>query len=118
MYLCDTLINGYKFQNSFMKDFDDIDENLDGKDKKNLQNAIKDLFEKIFNESKTDIKKLVDLACVVNLRSWFHYDMGNKPLSILYSDLYYKVYNHVYDSGYNDGIFNDNDIAYFHNITD
>lgn len=56
--------------------------------------AIKDTFDRAFNEWKTNKVFCTELAMVLNHKSWKHVD--NVDLSKLYADLFYKVQDYVY----------------------
>lgn len=105
MYNRNELVNGYTFQFGFQEKFDALDEANDPK-------GVKNLFKSITNEHK-DIKSLTELACVLNLRCWYHYREGNHTLSALYGDLFYKTQNIVYS-----GKYSDEELTYFFRVTD
>ena len=53
--------------------------------------AVKDTFKRAFEEWRTDVVYVTELALVMNWKCWDHYEKGNTELSMLYSDQYYKV---------------------------
>lgn len=55
------------------------------------EEAVKDTFNRAFEEWKSDYRYLTDLVMVVNHKCWEHYEKGNERLSYLYSELYYKA---------------------------
>ena len=53
--------------------------------------AIKDTYQRAFNEWKSDYKYLTELILVLNWKCWDFYDEGNNEYSLLYSNLYYEA---------------------------
>ena len=53
--------------------------------------AVKDTFKRAFEEWRTDVVYVTELALVMNWKCWDHYEKGNTELSMLYSDQYYEV---------------------------
>lgn len=101
-----TMLNGHEYETTFHFDFD-IADHFGIK-------AVKDTFNRAFNEWKDDIKYLTELSIVMNNRCWFWYEQGNEKLSQLYADYYYKTKNYAYE---NDK-FTDDDKHYYFEMTD
>ena len=74
---------GYKQITTFYSDFSIADAFGVG--------AIKDTFNRAFNEWKSDYKYITELVMVLNWKCWEHYGAGNMGLSELYQKLYYKA---------------------------
>lgn len=55
--------------------------------------AVKDTFNRAFQEWRTNYLYLTEFVIVLNQRCWMHYDKGNMELSKLYSDYYYKAHD-------------------------
>lgn len=92
------------FQTTFMIDFRIAD--------KFGNAAIKDTFNRAFNEWKGNIKYVTELCVVMNMLCWYWYDKGNDTRSQIYGDYYYKVRDYVYDN------YSGEDTEYFFNMTD
>lgn len=80
----------YKFKTTFWSDFT-ISEAF-GDD------AIKDTFNRAFNEWKTDVVYVTELAIVMNWKCWHWYDNNNQERSKLYADYYYQVRDWALDN--------------------
>ena len=52
--------------------------------------AIDDTAKRCFDEWKHDYKYLTELIMVLNHKSWYYDSKNNRPISDLYSKLYYK----------------------------
>lgn len=86
--------------------------------------AIKDTFNRAFNEWKGNKEYFTEMTIVMNLLCWQYYEYSNDQdteqeqrefftkMSELYSDYYYKCRDYVYDN------WSKEDITYFYNITD
>lgn len=74
--------------------------------------AIRDTFNRAFNEWKTNTVYLTELVLILNWKLWQHHNAGNEE--------YAKVYNELWETA--DGYAVDNltgdDLAYFYNTTD
>ena len=116
MYFENTLPNGHVLDYGFMECFDAFDESV--KKGENDITVISKVFEDLFNQAPDDIHRLTDLACVVNLRCWYWFDVGDSTMSRMYSELYYKVNDHILGTGYENGTFTDEDVSYYARITD
>lgn len=76
-----TLPNGYELQSTFWQDFSVAD--FFG------ANAVKDTFNRAFNEWKTNHVYLTELVVVLNWKIWQHYEKnGSCELSMLYNKLW------------------------------
>ena len=60
--------------------------------------AIQDTYNRVFNEWHNDYKVITEFCMVLNHRCWLHYGLydkfkndKNKHMSMLYSNLYYKL---------------------------
>lgn len=73
--------------------------------------AIKDTFNRSFNEWKTDYKYLTELVIVLNHKCWSYYGKDNEK-SNLYADLYKKA------SGYAKETLEGEEFEYYWRITD
>ena len=80
-------VNGYKTKTTFYNDFT-IADFFGAK-------AVKDTYERAFNEWKDNVVYLTELVLVMNWKCWYWYNKGNIKLSMLYKDLYYKAHNYA-----------------------
>lgn len=79
-----TLPNGYEMTTTFPMDFSIAD--AFGTE------AVKDTFNRAFNEWKTNYVYLTELVITLNLKIWQHYQQnGSCPLSRLYNELWEKA---------------------------
>lgn len=76
------LENGYEIKTTFWSDFSIAD--AFGID------AIKDTFNRAFNEWKNNTEYVTELACVMSWKSCVWYEKNNE-YSMLYADYYHKV---------------------------
>lgn len=60
------------------------------------EGAVKDTFERAFEEWRDDYRYLTDLVIVLNGKAWEHEDSGKQGLSRLYSDLYEQANSYAY----------------------
>ena len=74
-------------------------------------NAIKDTFNRAFNEWKDDYKYLTDLVIVLNWKCWDWYEKDQK-ISELYSKLYEKANRYALSHLKGD------ELSYFFRVTD
>lgn len=106
-YIPRTMPNEQEYQTTFHLDFDIADHfGLEG---------VIDTFNRAFNEWKHNIEYISELCVVMNIRSWFGFEKGNKQLAKLYEDYYYKVRDFVYDDN---SPFNEKEQSYFFQMTD
>lgn len=82
--------NGYKPITTFWEDFSIADHFG--------INAIKDTYNRAFNEWKKDYKYLTELSLVLNWKSWEHFENGNTDLSALYGELWEKADTYAYEN--------------------
>lgn len=76
---------GYEFQTTFWSDYKIA--NKFGK------YAVKDTYERAFNEWKNNVLYMKEMTFVLNIMCWEFYHAGNKEMSNLYGDLYYDCYD-------------------------
>lgn len=76
-------INGYETKTTFWDDFSIAD--VFGK------GAITDTYKRAKAEWQNNTEYITEFVMVLNWKCWQHYENGNKELSKLYSDLYYKA---------------------------
>lgn len=74
-------------------------------------NAVKDTFERAFNEWKGDYRYLTDLVITLNHKIFEHYD-GNEPLAKVYNALWVKADNYACNN------LKGEELAYFYTETD
>lgn len=55
--------------------------------------AVKDTFNRAFQEWRTNYLYLTEFVIVLNHRCWMHYDRGNHELSKLYADYYHQAHD-------------------------
>lgn len=75
------------FSTTFFMDFSIADKFGD--------DAIKDTFERAFNEWKGDYRYLTDLVIVLNQKIWEWYEAGNEPRARIYNDMWIKAQNYA-----------------------
>lgn len=97
-------VNGYETFTTFWEDFSIAD--------RFGESAIKDTFNRAFNEWKSDYKYLTELVMVLNWKIWEHHDKGNTTLAKLYNDLWEKADGYAYDN------LQDDELSYFFRTTD
>ena len=86
-----TLPNGYEMTTTFWEDFSIAD--IFGIE------AIKDTFNRAFNEWKTDYIYLTELVIVLNYKIWFWYERnGECEQSTLYNELWSKADAYAIDN--------------------
>ena len=101
-----TLANGYETQTTFWQDFTIADGfGID---------AIKDTFNRAFNEWKKDYHYLTELVIVLNLKIWEHYEKNGQDdaKAILYNDLWGKADSYATEN------LKGNELEYFYRTTD
>lgn len=57
--------------------------------------AVKDTFDRVWKEWKSDYKALAEIVIALNWELWRQYEKGNMPLAKLYEELYYKAKNYA-----------------------
>jgi hypothetical protein len=96
--------NGYKPITTFWEDFSIADKfGID---------AVKDTFNRAFNQFKTDYKYLTELSLVLNWKIWEHHEKGNNELAKLYDWYWRRVDNYAYEN------LNDEEKSYYWEKTD
>lgn len=101
-------MTGYKPITTFYEDFSIADKfGID---------AIKDTYNRAFNEWKSDYKYLTELVMVLNWKIAEHYKEGgtekDNEIASLYNDLYLKADEYAVDN------LKDEQLKYFYNTTD
>lgn len=97
------LENGYETKTTFFNDF--AIANAFGAD------AIKDTFERAFNEWKNNLEYVTELSMVMSIYSCYFYEK-NENYMIIYSDYYHKVDDYVFKH------FKGEDLQYYIKTTD
>ena len=82
---------GYEPKTTFYGDFT-IAELVSGVE------GVKDTFNRVFDEWKSNIEYFTELVLVLNHKSWEHYNNKNNELSMLYVELYEKADDHLFSS--------------------
>lgn len=75
-------------------------------------NAIKDTFNRAFNEWKSDYRYLTHLVIALNHKIWEHYEKGNKAYAELYNSLWENADAYACDNLKGD------ELSYFCKLTD
>ena len=78
-------VNGYETKTTFWSDLS-IADHFGFK-------AVKDTFDRAFNEWKTNAEYLTELVMVLNWKLWQHYDAGREEFAKLYDQLWRKADN-------------------------
>ena len=73
------IVNGYQTQTTFWQDFQIAEQFGEA--------AIRDTFNRAFNEWKSNHIYLTELVMVLNWKLWVHYENGNVCLSRVYDEL-------------------------------
>ena len=60
--------------------------------------AIKDTYNRAFNEWKSDYKYLTELVMVLNHKIWEHYEKNNPVYTELYDELWRTTHEWAYDN--------------------
>ena len=97
-------MTGYKPKTTFWQDFS-IADNF-GAD------AVKDTFNRAFNEWKTDHVYLTELVLVLNHKIWQHYQHNNEELARLYNDLWAMADRWACEN------LKGEELSYFYEVTD
>ena len=75
-------------------------------------NAVKDTYQRAFNEWKDDYKMLTALVITLNHKIWQHYEAKNNTLASLYDELWKKADQYACDT------LKDEALRYFLEVTD
>lgn len=94
----------YKLKTTFWMDFTIAD--IFG------TNAIKETFDRAFNEWKSNYIYITELCMVLNWKIFEHYEKGNHEYGLLYDELWKKVDSYCCDN------LKDEELKYFCKITD
>lgn len=98
---------GYETKTTFYGDFT-IAEFVSGLE------GVKDTFNRVFDEWKTNIEYFTELVMVLNHKSWEHYEKKNNELSMLYVELYEKADEYLFCSPN----FSSEDLSYAMSVLD
>ena len=94
---------GYKPITTFWEDFTIADRfGID---------AIKDTYNRAFNEWKNDYKFMTELCLVLNHKIWRYYD-DNRTIAAVYNDLWIKLDEYLSNT------LKDEELDYYYRITD
>lgn len=74
--------------------------------------AVRDTFDRAFEEWRDDYVYLTELVIVLNWKIWQHYDNGNEQLSRLYDELWREADGFAFDT------LKDDELVYFCKMTD
>ena len=74
--------------------------------------AIKDTYDRVFEEWKSDYRYLTDLVMVLNHKLWEHYENGNGNYAGLYNQLWGKTVNYAETHLHGD------ELSYYYRVTD
>ena len=74
--------------------------------------AIKDTYNRAFNEWKVNYKMLTELVMTLNHKLWEHYESHNEEFAVLYNDLWQQADNYAVDN------LKDEELTYYYNVTD
>lgn len=97
-------MTGYKPKTTFYMDFSIAD--MFG------VSAIKDTYNRAFEEWKSDVEYITELVMVLNWKIWEHYESKNAKYTELYDSLYTKLRDWCFDN------LKGNDLTYFLRTTD
>ena len=97
-------INGYETMTTFWNDFTIAD--AFG------ASAIKDTYNRAFEEWKSNYKYLTELVMVLNWKLWQHYEQNDMALAELYNDLWQQVDAYACEN------LKGEELKYFYEVTD
>lgn len=98
-----TELNGYEPKTTFWQDFSIAD--------RFGPNAVKDTFNRAFEEWKSDHVYLTELVLVLNHKIWQHYG-HNDDLARLYNDFWTEADRYACEN------LTGEELSYFYNVTD
>ena len=75
-------------------------------------NAIKDTFNRAFNEWKSNYKMLTALVVILNHKIWQHYEHHNDDFAKLYDSLWRQAEDYALTN------LKDDELQYYYDITD
>ena len=96
--------NGYKMVSTFPSDFTIAD--------KFGENAIRDTFNRAFNEWKSNYVYLTELVISLNWKIWEHYEKGNQEIAKVYNELWEKADNYACEN------LKGKELDFFYRVTD
>ena len=79
----------YQFKTTFWTDFSIAD--VFG------VSAIKDMFNRAFEEWRDNYIYITELVLVLNWKLWEHYDNDNMTFAQIYNDFYREAYSYAYE---------------------
>ena len=97
-------INGYETMTTFWNDFTIAD--AFG------VSAIKDTYNRAFEEWKSNYKYLTELVMVLNWKLWQHYEQNDMALAELYNDLWQQADAYACEN------LKGEELKYFYEVTD
>lgn len=100
---CIEELTGYKPKTTFWQDFSIADAFGIG--------AVKDAYNRAFDEWKSNAEYLAELALVLNRKIWQHYE-SNEPLARVYDELWRAVDDYACTN------LTGEDLAYYYRTTD
>ena len=74
--------------------------------------AVRDTFNRAFQEWRDDYRYLTDLVMVLNHKIWQHYEQKNAVLQGVYDDLYWQAVKYAEDNLKGD------ELSYYYRMTD
>ena len=95
---------GYEEKTTFAMDFDIAD--------RFGASAVKDTFNRAFNEWKSEYEYLTELVMVLNFKCWYWHERNNMAMVQLYNDLWQKA------DGYACENLKGEELSYFYRTTD
>ena len=96
--------NGYKMVSTFPSDFTIAD--------KFGENAIRDTFNRAFNEWKSNYVYLTELVISLNWKIWEHYEKGNQEIAKVYNELWEQADNYACEN------LKGEELSFFYRVTD
>ena len=96
--------NGYKMVSTFPTDFTIAD--------KFGENAIRDTFNRAFNEWKSNYVYLTELVISLNWKIWEHYEKGNQEIAKVYNELWEQADNYACEN------LKGEELKFFYRVTD
>ena len=100
------LPNGYEMESTFWYDFSIAD--IFG------ERAIRETYERAFNEWKDDIKYMTELTIALNYKIWEWYEK-DEDIAKVYNELWEQIEEYILGD---DTKFSEDEITYFYRITD
>ena len=97
-------INGYETMTTFWDDFTIADAFC--------SSAIKDTFNRAFEEWKSNYKYLTELVMVLNWKLWQHYEQNDMALAELYDELWQQADVYACEN------LKGEELKYFYEVTD